>query len=142
MKRRILGGLTAAIVATGCGTVDPGASSFSPQLLLDEDMFYCVIQPSVINAHECAQSGCHGSAVSLALEPSPLPECVDGRLVAPAPPEAIANFEEIALYVQGDPSSSPFYRAPIGEDGHTRIFDESSDEAAAIAGWIVDGTGL
>jgi len=50
------------------------------------------------------------------------------------------NFQAVQFTVQSDPTSSAFYRRPIGLDSHPRtIFNESSAEADLIRRWIATG---
>lgn len=145
-----LGALLAGLALVGCGTVDLGDNFVPPDLVLDEDFFYCRIQPEVISAQSCASGGagdgnaCHANRSALRLntgaEAVPPPACEDGVVVGTVPPEYEANLEAIRFTVQSDPLSSPVYRRPIGLDSHPRvIFDESSPEADLIVEWILMG---
>lgn len=134
----------------GCGTIDLGDNIVPPDLQLDEDFFYCRIQPEVLTAKSCAsgaageEGGCHADRSSLRLvattDPPPIctPEGVieGGDLSA----DYIANFEAVRFTVQSDPLSSPFYRRPTGMDSHPRIiFTEDDPCAALIVDWIQRG---
>lgn len=139
-----------AVLALGCGTVDTGDNFVAPDLMLDEDFFYCRIQPEVITAHSCASGAageggmCHSSMSALRLSPTAEtvapPNCEDGRVVGGVPDPYIDNFTAVQLSVQTDPLSSPFYRRPVGLDSHPRvIFPEGSPEADLIVQWISMG---
>ena len=133
----------------GCGTVDLGDNIVPPDLQLDEDFFYCEIQPRILTAKSCAggidgEGGtCHSdrSALRLVDTASPPPACMDGAVVGGSlSADYIANYEAVQFTVQSDPLSSPFYRRPIGLDSHPRvIFDESDECAALISEWISRG---
>ena len=142
---------TLAILAgMGCGTVDPGDNFIAPDVMLDEDFFYCRIQPEVITAQSCASGGageggmCHSSMSALRLstmaeEVAP-PTCMDGQVVGDVPAAYMENYMAVQLSVQSDPLSSPFYRRPTGLDSHPRvIFPEGSPEADLIVQWISMG---
>jgi len=131
---------------TGCGTVDLGDNIVPPDLQLDEDFFYCEIQPRILTAKSCAGGGdgeggsCHAdrSALRLVETMSAPPDCVNGEVVGGSlSADYIANFEAVRFTVQSDPLSSPFYRRPVGLDSHPRvIFPESDECAALISEWI------
>jgi hypothetical protein len=138
------------LVLSGCGTVDLGDNFVPPDVQLDEDYFFCVLQPQVIAGQSCAsgQSGemgqCHSarSAMRLAIagETDAPPTCEDGVPVTAIPPSYQANLDAVRFAVQADPLASPLYRRPLQLDSHPRqIFDEASDEAAAIAEFIGGG---
>jgi hypothetical protein len=118
--------------------------------MLDEDFFFCEIQPVVIAARSCASGeagdggNCHSSRSALRLsalaEMDAPPTCEDGRVVGPVPPSYEDNLEAVRFTVQSDPLSSPLYRRPLGLDSHPRvIFDASSPEAMLIVQWIESG---
>lgn len=134
----------------GCGIVDLGDNIVPPDLQLDEDYFYCVIQPQVITVHGCAggmagEGGmCHTdrSALRLVDTMDAPPECDETGAITGGSLSAdyIANFEAVRFTVQSDPLSSPFYRRPTGMDSHPRvIFPESDPAAALIVDWIQRG---
>jgi hypothetical protein len=138
------------LVALGCGTVDPGDNFVSPSLMLDEDFFYCRIQPEVISAQTCASGAageagdCHSARSALRLDPmgeTDAPPACDGDFLVGAPPPSYRdNFQSVQFTVQTDPLSSPFYRRPVGLDSHPRqIFPEGSPEADLIIEWIGAG---
>ncbi|MFK7990373.1 MAG: hypothetical protein AB8I08_30405 [Sandaracinaceae bacterium] len=134
----------------GCGTVDLGDNIVPPDLQLDEDYFYCIVQPQILTAKSCAggidgEGGmCHTdrSALRLIDTMDGPPECDDtgtrtgGSLSA----DYVANFEAVRFTVQSDPLSSPFYRRPTGLDSHPReIFGEDDECADLIVDWINRG---
>lgn len=135
--------------ASGCATVDLGDNFVAPDLMLDEDFFYCRIQPEVITAHGCATGGageggmCHTSRSSMRLADASgvaRPECDDDVVVGTVPPEYTQNFTAVRFTVQSDPLSSPFYRRPTGLDSHPRvIFSEADPAADLISQWISRG---
>ena len=150
----------AALAAGVCGavgcqtvpdTVDLGDNFVTPDLQLDEDFFYCRIQPEVISAQGCSSGAageageCHSARSSLRLaamaEADAPPMCsADDRVEGPVPMSYMANFEAVRFTVSSDPLSSPFYRRPVGLDSHPReIFGELSPEADLIIQWISAG---
>lgn len=142
--------LVGALVWAGCGTVEPGDNFVPPDVMLDEDFFFCRIQPEVITMHRCASGssedpagGCHSSQSSLRLDPAAEMEsvpCEEGMVAGPVPASYRNNLENVRFTVQSDPGSSPFYRRPLNRDAHPRrIFDEGSPAAMLIVEWITMG---
>lgn len=137
------------LLSFGCGTVDLGDNIVPPDLQLDEDFFYCEIQPNVLTAKSCAGGAageggmCHSdrSALRLIDTMDPPPTCVDGEVVGGSvSADYVINFERVQFEVQSDPLSSPFYRRPIGLDSHPRvIFTETDPCAELISEWINRG---
>jgi hypothetical protein len=134
----------------GCGTIDPGDNFIPPDRMLDEDFFFCEVQPNVISARSCASGeageagDCHSSRSALRLsamaEMDAPPTCADGRVVGAVPASYEDNLEALRFTVQSDPLSSPLYRRPLQLDSHPRpIFDASSPEAMLIVEWIGSG---
>lgn len=134
----------------GCWTVDAGDNFVPPDRMLDEDFFFCRIQPEVISAHGCASGmageggECHADKSALRLSPTaemlPPPECDGDTVIGEVPGSYMDNFAAVQLSVQSDPVSSPFFRRPTGMDSHPRtIFDQSSAEADLIVQWISMG---
>lgn len=120
--------------------------------MIDEDFFYCRIQPEIIAAQSCASGGsgeggmCHSARSALRLDPmgetDPRPACDGDLLVGDPPPSYVANFERVRFTVRADPFSSPFYRRPVGLDSHPReIFAPASAEADLIVMWLT-GSGM
>ncbi len=142
--------VVAAGLVAGCGTIDPGDNFIPPDRNLDEDFFFCEIQPNVLTASSCASGeageagDCHSSRSALRLsaeaEMAVPPACVDGAPVEPVPPSYVDNLEAIRFTVQADALSSPLYRRPLGLDSHPRvIFAQDSVEANLIVQWIGSG---
>ncbi|MEM6959114.1 MAG: hypothetical protein AAF411_21940 [Myxococcota bacterium] len=148
--RRVLYFLVAA-GTSACGTVELGDNFVAPDLTLDEDFFFCRIQPEVISGQSCASGGageegsCHSARSALRLDPlaeSETPTCEGDTLIGLAPASYEANFDAIRFTVQSDPTSSPLYRRPLNLDSHPRqIFDAASPEADLLAQWILMGGG-
>ena len=78
---------------------------------LDEDFFYCEIQPNVLTSKSCAGGGageggmCHDSRSALLLVDtmSGPPDCTDGVVTGGTiPTDYLANFEAIRFTVQSD----------------------------------------
>ena len=141
--------------ASGCGTVDPGDNFIAPDVMIDDEFFFCAIQPQVVTVHRCASGGageagsCHSARSALRLDPAAegaaAPACTpapDYRLTAGAvvPPEYMTNFDRVQFTVQSDPLTCPFYRRPLAIDSHPRqIFGTESAEAQLIIDWISRG---
>lgn len=139
-------GLTVSACATPpvADTVDLGDNFDAPEIALDQDFYYCEIQPNVISKGLCAQGaagdgdGCHTqkSALRLIAVPSEA-RCQDGRLIGTPPAEAEVNLERVRASIGPDADSSPLYRRPLGLDSHPRvIFDGRSQEAALLRQWL------
>lgn len=137
--------LIATILLTGCGTVDLGTYEGVRDLKLDEDYFYCVIQPRVLTAKKCANGepgdsgGCHSSNSSYRLAEVATPvNCASGKPTAIPSAEERANYGASSLRVTRDPETSPLLLKPIGKSGssHKLVFDSSSAEAGLIRTWI------
>ncbi|MDQ3032282.1 MAG: hypothetical protein M3Y87_07695 [Myxococcota bacterium] len=144
----LAGGIAGGGLA-GCGTIDLGDNIVPPDLMLDEDFFYCRIQPEVVQPSGCAGGGpgeegmCHTSRSSMRLVDTTgvaPPECEGDMVVGVVPPEYMQNFTAVQFTVQSDPLSSPFYRRPTGLDSHPRvIFPEGDPSADLISQWISRG---
>ena len=144
-------GAVAALLLTGCTTVDLGDNIVPPDLQLDEDFFFCRIQPEVITKNSCAAGGngeggsCHSARSALRLsedaEDDDPPACdADDKATGDVPQSYRDNLEAIRFTVQSDPLSSPLYRRPVGLDSHPRVvFDEASAEADLIVQWLTGG---
>jgi hypothetical protein len=139
-----------ALAMAGCGTVDLGEDIVPPDLQLDEDFFFCEIQPNCLTRHGCAtgmpsESGtCHaqGTTSLLLVEtPAPPPECTDGVVIGgTVDPDYMANFEAVRFTVQSDPESSPILQRPLMRMSHPRqIFNEDDECAALLVEWINRG---
>ncbi|MGF1466979.1 MAG: hypothetical protein ACFCGT_12680 [Sandaracinaceae bacterium] len=130
---------------TSCGTVDIGDNIVPPDLQLDEDFFFCRIQPEILITFSCAGGDagemgmCHTarSALRLVDTVEAPPPCTDGIVDGPVPDDYRQNLERVRFTIQSDALSSPFYRRPIGLDSHPRqVFEPSSDAAQLILDWI------
>lgn len=145
----ILAGLLLGVCLSGCGTVDLGDNFVPPDLMLDEDFFFCRIQPEVLSRQSCASGsaadggGCHAARSALRLDPMAemeTPTCDGDTLIGLPPASYETNLEAIRFTVQSDPASSPLYRRPLNLDSHPReIFDAASPEADLISTWILMG---
>lgn len=133
-----------------CGTVELGDNFVAPPVQLDEDFFYCRIQPEVLTAHSCATGGsgeagmCHSARSALrltAIDVPDLPECdAEERAIDPIPLEATDNLDAIRFTVQGNALSSPLYLRPVNRASHPRqIFPEDDPAAELIITWISQG---
>jgi hypothetical protein len=133
-----------------CETVDLGDNFVAPALQLDEQLFYCRVQPEVLTQYRCssgesgldAPGGCHASRSAVRLvEVEEPPPCDGERVVGSVPSSYQMNLENIRLAVQSDPMSSPLYQRPTASDGtHPRkIFDRSDPAAQLILQWISGG---
>jgi hypothetical protein len=132
------------------GTVDLGDDFVAPDLQLDEEFFFCRIQPEVFTRHSCAggevgeAGGCHDSrsAMRLVQTDAPAPCDANGKVVAPVPDAYRANLDAARFGVQSDPLSSPLYLRPLNRASHPRAIFAADDPAAQlIEAWIA-GAGL
>jgi hypothetical protein len=130
------------------GTVDPGDNLVAPDLPLDEDFFFCRIEPDVIQRHGCAtgdsgESGrCHNSRSALRLIDSTDTAACDqsGHVTGKVPDAFMANLAAVRFFVQADPLTSPFYLRPLNQASHPRrIFDDKDPAAKLIEEWISAG---
>lgn len=142
----IVAGLVAALC--GCGTVDLGTYEGVRDLKLDEDFYYCSVQPLVITAKKCASGdpsagdasgGCHASTTALRLEQIDTPvSCVGGHPSGQPSPGERANYAAASLRVNRDVESSPLLVRPTQTGGAThprKIFESDSPEATIIRKW-------
>jgi hypothetical protein len=153
MMRAGILGVLALVFACGAqngvsGTIDPGDNLVAPDLALDEDFFYCRIEPEVIQQHNCAtgdsgESGhCHDSRSALRLIASSDPAPCDqaGHVTGKLPDAFSANLEAVRFFVQADPLTSPFYLRPLNLASHPRrIFTDQDPAAKLIEEWISAG---
>lgn len=141
------------LFAPACGTVDLGDNIVPPSVRLDEDFFYCRIQPEIIVAQGCATGmagdtgGCHLTQSALLLEDAAgvmAPACDADGAVLPGeivPDVYMRNLTRVRFTVASDPESSPFYRRPLQLDSHPRaIFALGSAEELLVAEWIGRGS--
>jgi hypothetical protein len=145
--------LLCVLWAAGCGTVDPGDNFITPEVMVDDEYFYCEIQPNVITRNTCASGGageagsCHTTRSALRLlaaaEMATAPACTDGRVNDPTtiPVEYMTNFDRVQFTVQSSLDRSPFYRRPVGIDSHPRqVFAPGSMEEMLIEEWLLRGS--
>jgi hypothetical protein len=129
------------------GTVDLGDNFVAPDLALDEDFFYCRIQPEVITKFGCATGNggergqCHDSRSALQLlATTETASCSNGRVTGAVPDAYVANYEAARFFVQTDPLTSPLYLRPTNQASHPRrIFAPSDPAARLITEWITAG---
>ncbi|HET6336393.1 MAG TPA: hypothetical protein VFG30_24390 [Polyangiales bacterium] len=129
------------------GTVDLGDNFVAPDLALDEDFFYCRIEPEVIQKFGCATGNagergqCHDSRSALQLiDTSEKATCSNGRLTGAVPDAFAANYEAARFFVQTDPLTSPLYLRPTNQASHPRrIFATNDPAARLITEWITAG---
>lgn len=129
------------------GTVDLGDNFVAPDLALDEDFFYCRIEPEVIQKYGCASGSsgergqCHDSRSALQLlDSSEKVSCTNGRVTGAVPDAFTANYEAARFFVQTDPLTSPLYLRPTNQASHPRrIFAPSDPAARLITEWITAG---
>lgn len=131
------------------GTVDLGDDFVAPELQLDEDFFFCRIQPDVLTEHSCASGGdgeggmCHDSRSALRLVDTDDPPPCDGDdvVVGDVPDAYQQNLEAVLFSVQSDAQTSPLYLRPIGRSSHPRVIFDADDAAAdLILDWITMGS--
>jgi hypothetical protein len=134
-----------ASLSIGCGTVDLGTYEGVRDIKLDEDYFYCVVQPRVLTAKKCAggepgdTGGCHSSNSSFRLAEVPTSvACASGKPTGTPTAEERANYAASSLRATRDAESSPLYTKPTGKSGsgHKVVFDANSEEANLIRTWI------
>jgi hypothetical protein len=150
----LLGGLAIAIswitMGSGCGTTDLGAFQGVRDLKLDENFYFCHVQPEVITPQRCSPGGagdgsgaCHAekSSMILADVETPTP-CTNGRPNSPPTADERANYSAAQLQVSRNVEASPLLTNPTGVNpSHPRkIFDTNSPEANTIRKWIQGGT--
>jgi hypothetical protein len=139
-------------LAPGCGVVDLGDNIIPPSNSLDEDFFYCQVQPNVVTAQSCANGiagdmGCHATTSALFLEDAagvapPACDPMTNELLPGevAPDVYQRNLTRVRSFVGSDPMSSPFYRRPLGLDSHPRvIYAMTSMEEMLVRDWILGG---
>jgi len=147
---RCLTALALSLVCASCATIDPGDNFVAPDLVMDEDFFFCRIQPEVVATQRCGsgvsgESGsCHSARSALRLdvlgETDPPPTCDGNTPAGPIPESYRRNLDAVRFTVQSDPLSSPFYRRPLQLDSHPRkIYDEGSSEERLVFEWLTSG---
>lgn len=151
-----LGGIAATAIAvawigagSGCGTTDLGTFQGVRDLSLNEDFYYCHVQPEVVTPQGCAAGGagdpaggCHSSKSSMILVQidSPTP-CTNGRPQKAPTQDERANYQAAQLRASRNVEASPLLTYPTGQNpAHPRkIFDVHSTEADVIRKWIQGG---
>jgi hypothetical protein len=127
------------------GSVDLGGDFVAPDLQLDENFFYCHIQPEVLTKYSCAtgmageKGGCHDShsALRLVATNASAPCDKSGAVTGQVPDAYKSNFEAVRFSVQSDPLSSPLYLRPLNRASHPRaIFSDNDKAAKLIVEWI------
>jgi hypothetical protein len=143
--------LLAGPTGAGCGIVDLGDNPVPPMVVLDEDFFYCRVQPEVIATYRCSSGdsgmgdgACHGSH-SFELDPlgetDPPPPCDGNVVVGPVPASYMNNFITSQVEVGPTPAQSEIHERPTRMRGHPRvIFAVDSDPQLVIREWILMGT--
>jgi hypothetical protein len=150
----LVSALAACLLGVACGpgyrngvvgTVDLGDDFVAPELQLDEDFFFCRIQPEVLTKYSCASGessdsgGCHDarSALRLIATDAAAPCDANFAVVGQVPDAYRANFEAASFSVQSDPFNSPLYLRPLNRASHPRaIFNQDDPAAKLIADWI------
>jgi hypothetical protein len=137
--------LLLAIAVGGCSTIEPGGNPQIPQVVYDEDFFYCQVLPNVLMAQSCGSGdpaqdpagGCHASATSFRLVPvSTPPECNGNRRTGDLPAGAADNYTAAQAEMTQDPLTTPLLTHPTKKTSHPRqLFDERSPEADIIRQW-------
>ena len=129
----------------GCGltsTVDPGTFEGVRDLKLDENYYYCVVQPFVITAKSCSTGasgdpagGCHSSKSSMILVDIPTPvACTGTRPTGTVSASERANYQAAQLRVTRDPESAPLLARPTGKMSHPRVIFDINDKSPCAAG--------
>lgn len=145
-KSMRLATLFAAIATVAaCSTIEPGGNPQIPQVVYDEDFFYCQVLPNVIMAQSCGAGdpnqdtagGCHATATSFKLVPvSMAPTCSGNRRTGDLPAGAADNYTAAQAEMTQDPETTPLLTRPTKKTSHPRqIFDERSMEADIIRQW-------
>jgi hypothetical protein len=137
--------LLAIALGGGCSTIEPGGNPQIPQVVYDEDFFYCQVLPNVLMAQSCGSGdaaqdpagGCHASATSFRLVPvSTPPTCSGNRRTDDLPAGAADNYTAAQAEMTQDPLTTPLLTHPTKKTSHPRqIFDERSAEADIIRQW-------
>jgi hypothetical protein len=139
---------TLCCLAVGCDVVDLGTYEGVRDVTLDDNFFYCVVQPTVITTMKCADGdpsqgdasgGCHASKSSMILAdvPTSVTCGADGKPTAQPSQAERDNFAAAQLRVTHDVESSPILARPTGVQPHPRvIFPSASPQADTLRKWI------
>ena len=142
-----------ALLATSCGTVDAGVYEGVRDLKLDENYYYCVIQPQVITAKGCSAgnsgegpASCHAQNTAMRLKdigpdkPDKSTACTGGKPTLAVTQAERDNYAAAQLRASRDIESSALITRPTGQSNHPRtIFPSDSPEATLIRQWIKGG---
>lgn len=144
-------GIAGSRALGACGpvtdTVDLGTFEGVRDLKLDENFYYCHVQPEAITPKRCAAGdagdpagGCHASKSSMILVQidSPVKCDASGKPTGTVTPEERANYQAAQLRVTRDPTTAPILTRPLGQGSHPRaVFTGTSDPAyIVILKWI------
>ena len=154
----LLGGIAISIAwlftGSGCGSVDGttdlGTFEGVRDLKLDENFYFCHVQPEVITPQRCSpgaagdgSGACHAdkSSMILADVETPTP-CTNGRPNTPPTADERSNYQAAQLRASRNVEASPLLTNPTQQNpAHPRkIFDVTSPEADIIRKWIQGGT--
>jgi hypothetical protein len=139
---------TLACLVAACDVVDLGTYQGVRDLTLDDNFFYCVVQPTVITAKKCADGdsslgdpsgGCHASKSAMILADVPTSVACDmnGKAIGQPSQAERDNFAAAQLRVSPDVESSPILARPTGVLPHPRvIFTTDAPEANTLRQWI------
>jgi hypothetical protein len=136
LRRATVGGLVVAglLAQSECVSVDPGKDFVVPDIVFDQNYFYCHVEPGLIFTYSCGTgdsskgdppNGCHfnASAVSgMALLNHPPVNCgggdepVDPTQTGPGSPAA-SNFEAVSIEMNQDYTSAALYARPSNLSG-------------------------
>jgi hypothetical protein len=144
-KLRLATLFAAVAMLSACSTIEPGGNPQIPQVVYDEEFFYCQVLPNVLLAQSCGSGdpaqdtagGCHATATSFKLVPvSAPPTCSGNQHTGDLPAGATDNYTAAQAEMTQDPESTPLLTHPTRKTSHPRqIFDERSPEADIIRQW-------
>ena len=131
----------------GCSSVDPGEHFQFPEIVFDQDYFYCEVEP-ILFRQSCGagdssqgdrENNCHYNVTTFRLsnyDPLVADSCVNGAPTVAPPESAQNNYQTAQVKMTRDPELSALLLRPTGAAAHPRdIFSESSAEAAIIRAW-------
>lgn len=144
----LLMGAMGGVLVASCSSVDPGGDFQFPQIVYEENFFYCQVEPKVLLAKQCGSGdptqdgtgGCHANTTSFRVVPHDPPVDCGGTNVpvGSIPAESRGNYQtaqtEMALNVE----AAPLLTHPTAKTDHPRqIFAPDSDEASVIRQWAM-----
>lgn len=142
-------GALLGVLASSCGTVDPGQDVQFAEIAYDQDYFYCKVEP-VLFQQACgpgkdgtdAPGGCHYNVTTFRLtKHDPIPCSKGGLPTARIPAEAQSNYQAAAREMTPDPGRAPLLNRPTKQAAHPReIFDSKSSAAGVIREWATKYT--